>query len=42
MAVQSIVKAVGSGGTSDPLNQVSTCGWKVPAFHVEDPHSPTG
>jgi N4-gp56 family major capsid protein len=32
MAVQSIVKAVGSGGTADPLNQVSTCGWKVPAF----------
>lgn len=32
MAVQSIVKAVGSGGTADPLNQVSTCGWKIPAF----------
>lgn len=27
--VQSIVKALGSGGTSDPLNQRGTSGWKV-------------
>lgn len=26
---QSIVKAAGSAGTSDPLDQISTCGWKA-------------
>mgnify|MGYP005844291319 CR=1 FL=1 len=30
--VKSIVKAFGSGGTSDPLNQRATCGWKT--FYV--------
>ena len=27
--LQSIVKQLGSGGTADPLNQRSTCGWKA-------------
>lgn len=30
--VQSIIKALGSGGTTDPLNQRQTAGWKVNAF----------
>ena len=29
---QIIVKPAGSAGTADPLNQVSTVGWKVPGF----------
>ncbi|MDD3244358.1 MAG: N4-gp56 family major capsid protein [Eubacteriales bacterium] len=29
---RSIVKPAGSGGTSDPLEQISTVGWKVDAF----------
>lgn len=29
---RSIVKPAGSGGTSDPLDQISTVGWKVDAF----------
>lgn len=31
-AVQSYVKPLGSGGTTDPLDQRSTIGWKVPAY----------
>lgn len=31
-AVKSIIKPRGSAGTADPLDQVSTVGWKVPAF----------
>ena len=27
--LEHIVKALGSGGTSDPLNQRATCGWKA-------------
>lgn len=30
--VQAIVKPAGSGGCADPLNQISTVGWKVTAF----------
>lgn len=30
--VQSIIKPLGSGGTTDPLNQRSTAGWKINAF----------
>lgn len=30
--VKSIIKPLGSGGTTDPLNQRSTAGWKVNAF----------
>lgn len=30
--VEAIVKALGSGGTTDPLNQRQTAGWKVNAF----------
>lgn len=30
--VKSIIKALGSGGTTDPLNQRQTAGWKVNAF----------
>jgi N4-gp56 family major capsid protein len=30
--VQTIVKALGSGGTQDPLNQRQTIGWKLNAF----------
>lgn len=30
--VEIIVKPAGSGGTTDPLNQRSTVGWKVPLF----------
>ena len=30
--VQSIIKGLGSGGTTDPLNQRQTAGWKVNAF----------
>jgi N4-gp56 family major capsid protein len=29
---ESLVKPAGSAGTSDPLNQISTVGWKLPAF----------
>ncbi|MEF9974624.1 MAG: N4-gp56 family major capsid protein, partial [Clostridia bacterium] len=31
-AVKTIVHPCGSAGTADPLDQVSTVGWKVPAF----------
>lgn len=31
-SVKSIIKALGSGGTTDPLNQRQTAGWKVNAF----------
>lgn len=31
-AIQSYVKPAGSAGTADPVNQISTIGWKVPAF----------
>lgn len=31
-SVQSIIKALGSGGTTDPLNQRQTAGWKINAF----------
>lgn len=30
--VKSIVKSLGSGGTTDPLNQRQTAGWKINAF----------
>lgn len=30
--VQTIIKALGSGGTTDPLNQRQTIGWKINAF----------
>ena len=30
--VQTIIKALGSSGTSDPLNQRQTIGWKINAF----------
>lgn len=30
--VKSIIKPAGSAGTADPLNQISTVGWKVDAF----------
>lgn len=33
--VQTIIKALGSAGTSDPLNQRQTIGWKVNAFVVK-------
>lgn len=32
--VKSIIKGLGSAGTSDPLNQRQTAGWKVNAFGV--------
>lgn len=31
-SVKSLIKALGSGGTTDPLNQRQTAGWKVNAF----------
>lgn len=31
-SVKSIIKPLGSGGTTDPLNQRQTAGWKVNAF----------
>ena len=31
---QTIVKALGSAGTADPLNQRGTVGWKMPAYAV--------
>ncbi len=33
--VQTIIKALGSAGTADPLNQRQTIGWKVNAFAVK-------
>lgn len=33
--VQTIIKPLGSGGTSDPLNQRQSIGWKVNAFGVK-------
>ena len=30
--VKSIIKPAGSAGSSDPLDQISTVGWKVEAF----------
>lgn len=33
--VETIIKALGSGGTQDPLNQRQTIGWKLNAFVVK-------
>ena len=32
MAIHTLVKPAGSGGSSDPLDQITTVGWKVAGF----------